>query len=111
VSTHALLKCAALSALVISVALTAGTAATAASTKPVATSVAQLLAADAATIKQLVARITADEKALKTVQSTQQNQLCSLLQLHDEVSRLITQVAALEAGKSKPAPPAATFVC
>jgi hypothetical protein len=106
----ALCKWAALSALVASIALTAGTAANAASAKPVTSSVAQRLAADDLTIKQLLARVTADEKALKVVQSTQENQLCSLLQLHDEVSRLITEVAALEAKKPAPAP-AATTVC
>jgi outer membrane murein-binding lipoprotein Lpp len=82
-----------------SVILLAGCGATTAATKP------------AATIKSLAARLTADEKALKAVQSTQQNQLCSILQLHDEVSQLIAEVAALEAHKPKPAPAAAATVC
>ena len=99
------------SALVATAVLLPCAAATAASTKPSTASAAQRLALDAATIKTLEARVTADEKALKTVQSTQQNQLCSILQLHDEVSRLITQVAGLEAGKRTTVRPAATFVC
>jgi hypothetical protein len=63
------------------------------------------------TIKQLEARLTADEQALKAVKSVQLNQLCSILQLHDEVSQLITEVTALEAGKPKPPPAAPTTVC
>jgi hypothetical protein len=98
-------------AIVASAAVLAGIAATGAATKPTTTSAVHRLAADATTIKTLAARVTADEKALKTVQSTQQNQLCSLLQLHDEVSQLIAEVAALEAHKPKPAPASPATVC
>jgi uncharacterized coiled-coil protein SlyX len=57
-----------------------------------------------ATIAKLQARLATDEKALKTIKGTQVNQLCSILQLHDEVDLLITEVDALQAGKPAPQP-------